>query len=148
MADYIDEALEETEVKITSPNANHLDTIYSKWKSNHYSPLFVCEVQKEQKLKSINESVYLNTVYHDVFDEIGDTIVVYGWSMGEQDDHVLERLKRSYEKKPFKKIAISVFSDSNKEVYMEDVVQKIQDRISSEFEIEFYDSKSQNCWNN
>jgi len=150
LANYSNEAFEEFEVKITSPGAEHIKTIFERWNTNHYSPLFVCEGETRRKLVSIKGSVYLNTIYNDVFNDLGDTIAIYGWDMKDQDDHVLERLGsiQKTNKKPFKRIAISVYRNGQENNFMTKAMNKINKKISKDLPIDFYDSASSNCWNN
>ena len=148
LADYIDKTTEELEVKITSPGADHLQVVYDKWKTNRYSPLFVCEGETNRKLTSIKKSDYLDAIYNDVFNDLGNAIAIYGWSMGSQDDHVLEQLGGIHRLKPFEKIAISVVKNGDESAFIDRVTNKVHDKINNQLRINFYDSASSNCWNN
>lgn len=148
LADFVNETFEEFEVKITSPQADHLETIYDKWRTNRYSPLFVCEGEKDRKLASIKESVYLSTIYHDIFKELGKNIAIYGWNMNDQDDHVIEQLGAVNKIKPFKKVAISLHKNGQEYDFIKRVSKKIRDIIGNQLQLDFYDSASSSCWNN
>lgn len=148
LADYINKTSEELEVKITSPGTGHLQAVYNKWKSNYYSPLFVCEGDTNRKLASIKKSIYLNTIYNDVFNDLGNAIAIYGWNMNDQDNHVLEQLGAAYEKNKFKKVAISVYKNGHEQDFIKRVFKKVHKIIDNQFQIDFYDSASLNCWNN
>lgn len=48
----------------------------------------------EQKVKSIQGSCYLNTVYREVLTNLSSDLVVYGWGFGEHDIHLLKRIAK------------------------------------------------------
>ncbi|KLR16151.1 hypothetical protein ABR28_19715, partial [Enterobacter hormaechei subsp. hoffmannii] len=56
-------------------------------------------------LNAIARSRYLDTVYREVLPEKKESIVIYGWSMGENDSHILDALKKS---RP-SRVAVSVY---------------------------------------
>lgn len=148
LADFINENLGELEVKITSPGDNQLETIYRKWGENSYSPLFICEGEGKRKLTSIKESVYLTTIYHQVFKSLGENIVIYGWNMNDEDDHIVEQLSRVNKINPLKKLAISVYLNGEEDDFIGRVQDKIYEKINKDLHIDFYNSASSNCWNN
>ncbi|AWM80436.1 DUF4917 domain-containing protein [Gammaproteobacteria bacterium ESL0073] len=132
----------ETETKISSlDNYNLLDTILQKWESCDYIPLFVSEGTKDQKNKSIQSSYYLNTVYREVLSSINGNLVIYGWGIGEQDMHIIDRVKKSR----LRKIAVSVYG--NNQAYCNRVEQIFNDNSNDDLEVIFFDSQSNNCWN-
>ncbi len=64
-----------------------METVVEKWESDQYSPLFVSEGTSEHKLRAINRSPYLKNVYESALNDLGSTIVIFGWSLGDQDEH-------------------------------------------------------------
>ncbi len=65
-----------------------LDTILHEWKQGDYAPLFVSEGNSEDKLRAIRQSKYLDTVYHDELGGGSESLVIYGWSIRDEDEHV------------------------------------------------------------
>ena len=79
------------------------------------------------------------------FREAGhDTVVIYGWSVGDQDRHILNALVQG---KP-KEIAISIYrSTREKESYWERVADGIRDMPQmKDCKICFFDAESDGCW--
>ncbi len=128
-----------------------LEKVLEGWEKGDRVPLFVSEGSSLQKRNAIRRSEYLNTVYDTVLSDLGSSLTVYGWSFGEQDDHILERISDKYNKTRVKRVAISVFTkDRPKEEIEEDchkISQKIR-RYIPPIDILFYDSKSPGCWIN
>jgi len=141
------------ETKLSNPNEKQqlLNTIISKWESGKYSPLFVSEGNSKQKRNAIRRSVYLSTVYDEVLQSLGSKIAVFGWSMGDQDDHILEAMaiKKSENVKGF---AISVYTERTED-QIETDCQRISTKLHNIFSnqnlnIKFFDSASNGCWIN
>ncbi|QXB93275.1 DUF4917 family protein [Providencia rettgeri] len=134
----------ESEFKIVTKGTkqNLLESILSAWNTGEYIPLFVSEGTVEQKINSIKNSNYLNTVYREVFADLGKKLVIYGWEIGEQDMHILERIKQSN----VNEVAISVYS--NNKAYCNRVEKLIKEKLGSGVLLYFFDSASPNCWNN
>ena len=121
---------------------NLLDEVVRKWESGDYTPLFVSEGTSEQKLRAINRSSYLRSVYRSVFGELGSRVVIFGWSIGEQDDHILKSICSN---KNIKALAVSVVDEDieSKCTYVETKIRKIKG--NDEFEVVFFDAKSKGC---
>lgn len=135
----------ENEVKIRSDDEDLLESILTKWENGSYIPLFVSEGTSEQKIKSIQSSYYLNTVFREVLTDIEDSLVIYGWGLGEHDLHIINRIGLG----GTRKFAVSVFPDGNEEAYCNRVTQVIKDACNNEkVEIEFFCTTSEGCWNN
>lgn len=134
----------ESEYKITirRDDNNLLQSILRKWETEDYVPLFVSEGTAAQKINAIKSSNYLNTVYREVLTDLGKNLVIYGWAISEQDQHILDRIKLS---KP-EKVAVSVYG--NDQVYCNKVEQIIKDKFGVNTEIVFYKSDSSGCWKN
>lgn len=134
-----------TEVKLRheSDDPYLLDTVLNVWKLAEYSPLFVSEGDSKSKIKAIRRSNYLTNVYNQVLANFKDTLVIYGWSFGENDKHILQALDRS----DIKKIAISVYAGDgkikNRYNYIEQVIEGTKKLRKSE--IYYFDSCSEGC---
>lgn len=76
----------------SSEKVTLLDAVFDQWESGAVSPLFVSEGTSEQKQSTINRSSYLKTVYEEILPELGTRIACYGWSMSEQDNHLLKAI--------------------------------------------------------
>ncbi|HGJ5898326.1 DUF4917 family protein [Arsenophonus apicola] len=134
----------ESEYKITvsGEDNNLLKSILKQWKTENYVPLFVSEGTATQKINAIKSSNYLNIVYREVLTDLGKKLVIYGWAISEQDQHILDRIKLS---KP-EKVAVSVYD--NDQVYCNKVEQIISDKFGANTDIVFYKSDSSGCWKN
>lgn len=134
----------EKERKISRAGMGYLlDSILASWETEEYIPLFVSEGTSTQKVNSIKNSNYLNTIYRETFSYLNRSIVIYGWGLGDQDIHILRALKK-YSDVNFT-FAISVYG--NDQAFCNRVVEL----LSREFykcKVYFFDSQSPGCWNN
>jgi len=132
----------EQEVKLVSHEDNDLlESILKHWRSSNYIPLFVSEGTSEQKVKAIKNSHYLSIVYREVIPSLGDNLTIFGWGFGEEDTHILKKLKDS----SVKRIAVSVYQ--NDQLYCRRVSEMIHTHIRNNIEVIFFDSESNDCWN-
>jgi hypothetical protein len=124
-----------------STAANLLEQIQQAWESEDCVPVFVSEGQSEQKLSAIHRSSYLATVYKDVLSDVGVSLVVYGWSFRDEDDHILDALSRGR----LKRIAVSIYTpDREWRTTRERVRAKVKKAFSAKTrpEVLFFDSAS------
>jgi len=121
-----------------------VETILSKWQEKDYMPLFVSEGTTTEKFRAITRSNYLNTVYDAVLTKISDSLVIYGWSASEQDEHIFNAI----DYQDVTDIAISVHTENpNWESYCD----RIEDRIARTYHLResnlyFFDSECKGCW--
>lgn len=123
-----------------------LGTITQRWASGHYVPVFVSEGTSKEKVAAIRRSYYLTNVYEEVLPALGESVVVYGWSFDERDQHVLDAISAN----PPKRMAVSVFtgqSDAEQQAFCHQVL-KAAGRSLSRTTVTFFDSQSPGCWNN
>lgn len=134
----------EAEHKISTgfDNPNLLDSILGEWESGQYVPLFVSEGTTQQKVNAIKASNYLNTIYREVFSDLGTNLVIYGWAFGEHDMHIVEKIKLS----EINKIAVSVYGNDQGYCYRIDKIMR--EGIGREIDIVFFNSNSPGCWCN
>jgi hypothetical protein len=134
------------EVKVSSSKDDYLlDSVLAKWKQEDYIPLFVSEGTSDEKLRSITRNNYLNTVYDSVLAKLSDSLVIYGWSMSDQDQHILDALGRAT---VLKEIAISVYrEDENWETFCYEANERIR-RLRGiwQCKLHFFDAQSKGCW--
>jgi len=121
-----------------------LETILSKWQEKDYIPLFVSEGTTTEKFRAITRSNYLNTVYDAVLAEISGSLVIYGWSASEQDEHIFDAIDHEN----ISDIAISVHTANP---HWEAYCNRIEDRIANthhlrESNLYFFDSECKGCW--
>jgi len=138
------------EVKICSDEqADLLDTIVRRWSLSDCTPLFVSEGTTSQKSQAIQRNAYLRTISNTVLPKLGkhqDPIAVYGWSIGDQDSHLLAAIGRNEPSR----LAVSVHMASES---WEDFCAHIRRALNSTHgfagtSLFFYDSDSPDCWVN
>ncbi len=125
-----------------------LTTIEQYWKDGDLKPVFVSEGDSSEKLSSIGRSKYLRTVYERLIpSRVGQSLVVYGWGMQENDRHILDAIKLS----AVQRMAVSVFrSEKGSEKALE-YCRHVKDSLEKadiDVEPEFFWSDSAGCWNN
>lgn len=127
-----------------SENEFLLETILNRWKEKDYIPLFVSEGTTVEKFHAITRSNYLNTIYDSILTEINGSLVIYGWSASEQDEHIFEAIDH----RGITDIAVSVHT-ANPDC--ESYCNRIANRIDLTHNLRnvnlyFFDSKCQGCW--
>lgn len=131
------------EQKIDADGGRLLDAIISGWGNGQYVPIFVSEGTSAQKREAIGASSYLSEVYFNAIPDIGTTLVIYGWRLGEQEAHLLHQLKRNVPKR----VAVSLYPPCPE--HQRDAARiEEQLRLIGVELVEFFDSRSQGCWNN
>tara|TARA_R110002110_G_scaffold127901_8_gene307106 strand:- start:997 stop:1671 length:675 start_codon:yes stop_codon:yes gene_type:complete len=125
--------------KITAGSVDLLGSILRKWETDDLAPAFVCEGTQESKQQSISSCDYLEKLFYEVLPDLGPNIVIYGWSMAEQDEHLLQQISKS----KAKKIAVSVYKADG--TFMGRVEKQLTD-IGVE-EVVFFDCESAGAWN-
>ncbi|ENO97552.1 hypothetical protein C667_08383 [Thauera phenylacetica B4P] len=132
--------LVERERKIHNLQDGLLEAVLQRWQNGEVVPLFVSEGTWQQKVSSIQNSYYLSTVYREVLKSQRDTLVVYGWGFGDQDIHLLKRMKGT----GINRVAVSVFRGN--QPYCNRVFQTIHDELGAHVDVDFFDSESPGCW--
>ena len=117
-----------------------LTRVLDVWQTGRRIPLFVCEGTSAHKVKSIKGSSYLRRVNKEVVPNIGDSLVIYGWGLAEQEQHILDSLRQSR----CKRVAVSVYGGNA--AYMRHAEDTLRE-IGVE-EVVFFDSASPGCWHN
>lgn len=138
---------DETKIAASSgATGDLLETITRKWSSGRYVPVFVSEGTSKEKVASIRRSHYLTNVYEHVLPGIGESVVVYGWSFDERDQHILDAISTN----PPKRMAVSVFTGQPAAVQQAfcHQVLKAVGRTRAATTLTFFDAQSPACWNN
>lgn len=130
------------ERSIRLPDDSSLRSLTDFWAEGDKQPIFVCEGTSQDKLRSISESRYLTEIYQKTIPSIDDTLVIYGWSMGDQDKHILDRLADC----KLNEIAISLYLSEKDDgiVHMREIRKKFK-RIS-DANLTFFRADSPGCW--
>lgn len=133
------------EVKLRrSDNDYLLDSVLAKWEKDDSIPLFISEGTSAEKLRAIRRNRYLDKVFDDELGRLHGSLAIYGWSFGDQDEHIIYALSKS----GITEIAISVHKkDDNWEDYCDKVRAKIlgYPRLKK-CELSFFDAQSKGCW--
>lgn len=131
--------IDELEVKVRAGGGKLLETIVKTWERGASAPLFVCDGTSEEKQRSIFGSTYLGQVYSRAFSQIQDNVVIYGWSMGKQDQHILDQVLLQ---KP-RAVAVSIRNKNADTIRR--AVELFEDSVDR---LVFFDSDSPGAWNN
>lgn len=135
---------DELKIRINN-NTNLFDAIGEKWKQK-YVPLFVSEGSSEQKLKAIRRSTYLNFVYENVLSRLEPTVIIYGWKLAEQEQHLIKKI---FSNNKISNVYISMYLGSNPEPIDEQKrIASMLKRENRTMNIKFFDAASKNCWCN
>ncbi len=131
---------------VKDESGNLLDKVVHEW--GNYTPLFVSEGTSEQKLQAINRSLYLMSVYRSVIGDLGSRVVIFGWSIGDQDDHILKAICSNVH---LEYLAVSVVVSEDEDVRRK--CSRVENKIrgtkgGNGFEVVFFDAKSKGCWAN
>lgn len=132
--------LDDAEFKIATRGQDLLTRVLDVWQNGEGVPLFVCEGTSDYKVKAITGSSYLQRVSREVLPQIGDSLVIYGWGIADQEAHILKRLSQAN----CQRVAVSVYNGDAQ--FMRHAEEKL--RGAGIPEILFFDSRSQGCWNN
>lgn len=130
----------EVESKIAAGGGALLDAILENWTGGDAVPLFVCEGTSVHKKNSIRASSYLERVYREVLPDLGHSLVIYGWGIGEQEQHILEQINRAN----CQRVAVSVWGED--QAYAQRAEEKL--RSIGIVDVRFFNSLSPGCWNN
>lgn len=127
--------LVDIESKIHVRGENLLETILDTWANGRHIPLFVSEGTSAQKLAAIQNSYYLSTVYREVIPSLSDSLTIFGWGMGEQEAHLLQRLSKAN----VPRVACSVYGGNQRSC--ESAFRTLREQFG-DIEVVFFDSAS------
>lgn len=137
------------EIKLSRSGEKYLlDTILGIWEERDHIPLFVSEGETDEKLQAIRRSNYLKTVYDYEIDSSNDSLVIYGWSFRDEDEHILKGIVHG----GVDRIAVSVHTSSgNAQSFCEAIEHKINKmyytlKKKRKCKIFFFDSESDDVW--
>lgn len=139
------------EEKITyHPPTTLLQTILNRWSNDtNFYPLFICEGSSTEKIKSISRSYYLNYIYRNILPKLPENIICYGWSLSENDEHIIKQILKDPQKNHKLLISIRKGNKSNFQVETECInIKNRINNINNNTEIHFFDSSDEGCWLN
>lgn len=117
-----------------------IEIVSSKIKVGKF-PLFVSEGKHEEKLRAIFDSPYLRFAYREL-EKSERALIVYGWSMQDQDKHILQILKpKRNQKLKRRRIAVSVHVDEKTQEKLAEEIAFLKARLSGHNTV-FFDSST------
>lgn len=128
----------------TMPDGDLLSSIFEAWRSGEVTPVFVSEGTSVQKLAAIRRSAYLSTVYDEMLPDMGASVVLFGWSMGVNDQHLVDAICRG----TVRHFAVAVDpADPGLEEFQAYAYRLISDRRHGMgFGVFFFDRGSAGAW--
>jgi hypothetical protein len=131
---------------VSDEDADLLDTIVKRWTFSSCTPLFVSEGTETQKFRAIQRHSYLHFIYTNVLSKLSwnGSFTIYGWSMSDQDQHLLDALGKNWPKR----LAISVYRVGDEwEKYCESVEKKCWKTYGlKDTQLLFFDSTDEGVW--
>lgn len=124
-------------LKIKS-NGDLFDVVDKDWEKG-YTPLFISEGTADKKLTSIRSVPYLNYVYNDILNNLTDFVVIYGWSMGDCDTHLIKKI---FSNKKIKTVAVSIYNENRELQAIQEEKIAIENKIkhyNKEIAVEFWE---------
>src|SRR5690606_35885859 len=115
------------------------------WRDSETVPLFICEGSTSEKVRRIRKSKYLSRVLNMSLPSIEKSLVIYGWSLSEQDQHIVEQLQKA----SIRKIAISIHKGDKDQPQLQEEIDKVHKKLivlNNRAEIFFFDAQSPGCW--
>lgn len=134
----------EEKISTGDDDKNLLEKIFSKWEKGKHVPVFVCEGSSPQKLSSIRRSSYLVKMHDELLASMRESVVIFGWSVSQNDEHLLDSICRGGATKYA--YAIDPKSESHKDK-MNDIKILIE-KMKKGAEVVFFDRKSPGFWIN
>jgi len=130
---------------VAGSDENLLEAVLNTWRSGEAIPLFVSEGTSRQKIEAIGRSPYLNAVYKAVLPQLEGSVLIYGWSMSDNDEHLI----RGLIKPSTESVAISVHTRDKTERDVRDTCELLTKKIrkySQDAEVTFFDAEDPDCW--
>ncbi len=112
--------------------------------ANGHAPLFVCEGSNHQKLIHIQSSAYLRHCFKS-FENSTGVLFIYGLSLGDSDQHILDAISRS----SIRHVFISLYGDPNSpgnQAIQHKAQGLAQLNSYRKLSIDFYDANSAELW--
>lgn len=145
----VDSNGEEHKIRCSEGNTL-LQEILNTWEgADQLYPLFICEGTSNEKVKGIYRNYYLTYVYKKILSNLPSNIVCYGWSLSENDEHILKQILKDSQRSL--KFLISIRTDEKTPLQVETECTNIKNRITninSRTEVHFFDKSDEGCWLN
>ena len=108
-------------------------------------PLIVSEGRSHEKMTKISHSNYLSRCYRS-FAKIGGSLIIYGHSLAENDDHILKLIPKS----KVKKVLVGLYGDAkspgNKQIIRRAEKFPAERRHSTKLDVLFFDVSTADVW--
>ena len=81
--------------KLTRPTeegGNFLEYLNESYREGLQIPVFVSEGTSQHKLNAILQNSYLSRVYFDVIPSLQGELLIFGWSLNQNDDHLVRAI--------------------------------------------------------
>lgn len=124
----------------TSFGKTILDQVRENLKKDKF-PLFVSEPDYKKKRNRIDHNPYLKYCYESIRNLEG-TLFIYGHSMGENDKHIFDQIKKG----KLERVYVSIFGDENNEENSRSKVNARTYLEGPELTVEFYEAESTPVW--
>jgi hypothetical protein len=122
-----------------------LDQVIQQWSAGDTTPLFVSEGDSAQKERAILRSEYLSAVYGHVMPSLSGTVVCYGWSLSENDEHIIRKIVKT--NPPH--MAISIHCQGRTDPQIQSEADRILRRLREarlRGDVRFFDAGSPGSW--
>ena len=110
-----------------------------------HAPLFVCEGSTEQKLVHIQNSRYLRFCFNTLSNTQGP-LFIYGLSLAEQDEHILNAITRSQVNQLFIGLYGNPDSTHNQQIQAKAYEMQRERQSHRSLKVDFYSSDSAEIW--
>lgn len=109
-------------------------------------PLIVAEGSAEKKLETINHSNYLSRCYRS-FARIGGCVFAFGFSMAENDRHILDLFAHNR----VKKLYVGVYGDpesveNKRQIQTANSLSALRSARQNRLDVDFFDAESAQVW--
>jgi len=120
-----------------------LEHVLDLWERTSVLPLFVTEGDSSKKMRSIQRSSYLSTIYYEALPTSGPTLVIYGWSMNEDvDNHLLKQISKGR----YTKVAVSVYVPTTPDIDEFVAATNLKLRRVGIRDTTYFNANSEGCW--
>lgn len=127
-----------------------LSTITRAWADEGVVPLFVSEGDSVQKRAAIRRNDYLSLVYDQILPSLGESVVIYGWSMRDQDAHLVRAIFGEPRRPTaLQRVAISVHSADRSGEELDEHCGEAAAKLrgyNPSLVVQFFDADSPGAW--
>ncbi|MCI1750255.1 MAG: DUF4917 family protein [Megasphaera cerevisiae] len=110
------------------------------------SPLSQTEEQRVENTVLMIKDAVTSYVYRSILPSLPKNIICYGWSVGENDQHILQQILKSTESKH---LFISIYDKDKEPTTIDSECDAIEGRIhrvNHSVNVDFFSSMDDGCW--